>query len=203
MTRKRSATATVELRLATPEALAWCLAFLGIRWQPVPLARIAAGVSGLYVWVAASGVRRPSVTHGVLYVGVGQGADGVAGRLRREWSWVGPGAAHGHGRAMRRLRGAPLGGRIDRCPMGGRLADHIPAEAAVRAEAWLAGLPPAALVEAAEKIAIRVALHVGDSAPPVNCAGTSAWAVETIADWAAIAAARALGEDWGGEEVAA
>lgn len=127
----------------------------------------------------------------MLYVGVGRGAGGAAERLRREQSWVTSGV-HGHGRAARRLAAVPLGGPVVRVPVDlSWLPDVVPDAAAMRTEQWLMGERDAPHV--AEAVAIRLSLHLGDVAAPVNA--TTAWNTDSAADWAAWALVQHLGFD--------
>jgi hypothetical protein len=69
-------------------------------------------------------------------------------------------------------------------------------EAGVKAVAGLlADVAPTTPVAVAEAIAIRLAIHLGDTGAPVNSADAGAWATNRPADWAAFACARALRGD--------
>lgn len=177
------------LRLTTVAGLQRLLLRLGLDWDPTPMPRVSSQ-PGLYCWVDGSGPHDLEAA-GVLYVGVGRGAGGTAERLRRETSWVARGV-HGHGRAVRRLAGRALGGPVHRVPVDlSWLPEVIPDDAAARTERWLRGGRDAPHV--AEAVAIRLSLHVGDVAAPVNA--TTAWDTDSPADWAAWALVQHLGLD--------
>lgn len=178
--------APTTLRLLTVAGLQELLLGLGLAWAPVPADQLTSE-PGLYCWVDGRG-ETPHRHAGVLYIGVGRGAGGTGGRLRREQGWVQHGV-HGHGRAVRRLSAKALGGPVRRVPADlAWLADVIPSDAAARTREWLQGERDAPHV--AEAVAIRLSLHVGDVAVPVNA--TTAWDTDSLADWAAWALVRHL-----------
>ncbi|MCW2607879.1 MAG: hypothetical protein JWO60_2572 [Frankiales bacterium] len=184
-------TAPLTLRLATPEGLAAGLLLLGLAWEPAAFPTVVAlpehAEPGLYTWTAGSAgeaLQRP-----VLYVGIGKGvADGFPGRLRKEWSWVGEDWIHGHGRGVHRLAATPCGGPVLRTDADLSFVEHW-RDGAAAACAWLEATAP---VAAAEAVAIRLALHLGDTPPPLNSQHTSAWSTESPADVLGYAAAREL-----------
>ncbi|MFD9817441.1 hypothetical protein [Streptomyces violascens] len=187
-------TAPVVLNLTTPRAVSLAFAELGLGWAPVPLdmANID-GQAGLYAWVDGR-VDAPTtslVDRGVLYWGVGTGAGGVVDRLRREIGYVGPGASHAHGIAVHRRAAVPVAAPVtvqdtdlewltspafDMKPEGVAIALH-----------WLEEIKdnPLLLVKAVEHLAIRIAIHFGDTGAPVNSTHAGAWENDSPADWAA------------------
>lgn len=59
---------------------------------------------------------------------------------------------------------------------------------------WLAGNQPS-LLENAEQSCIRIAAHIGETAPPVNSKHASAWATDAESDWIGWVVAQRLSND--------
>ncbi|MGX1668615.1 hypothetical protein [Streptomyces sp. NPDC055400] len=194
-------TAPVALNLTTPRAVTLAFAELGLGWQPVPLdAANIDGQAGLYAWVDGI-VDEPAanlVDRGVLYWGIGTGTGGVVERVRREIGYVGPGASHAHGIAVRRRAAVPVAApvtvqdtdlgwltspKFDIKPEGAGIALH-----------WLEEIKdsPLLLIKAVEHLAIRIAIHFGDTGAPVNSTHAGAWENDSSADWAAWAVVQHL-----------
>ncbi|MEU5931062.1 hypothetical protein [Micromonospora sp. NPDC047187] len=189
-------TSLVTLRLATPTALRNGLALLGLRWSAQSDDHDEAGTEvGLYCWVAAGfGQELVNPMQGAaLYIGIGTGLRGWRGRLRKERSWIGEDSDHGHGMAMHRTGAKVVGGPVTYSPLPVDWLPHAGVEEGDRAIHRLvsdaASTQPVVLAEA---IAIRLAIHLGDTGAPVNSAGAGAWATNNPADWAAFACAKAL-----------
>lgn len=127
-TSSRRVARPVTLRLATVAALVDGLSHLGLRWEPVPLYPLASPADddpawqpGLYVWTVGDLGSPPPKSNlagwrdaGVLYIGVGEGKQGVQGRVGYEQSVSGADAEHFHGRAMHLLGASPMGGPVER-----------------------------------------------------------------------------------------
>lgn len=193
-----SLTSSVMLRLATPTALRSGLALLGLRWSAQSYRQGAGIERGLYCWVAAGFGREliDPMQGAALYIGAGVGLGGWRGRLQDEWSWIGEDSDHGHGMAMHRTGATVVGGPVTYSPVP---LERLPGTGVVAGDEAVAGLladvAPAQPVAVAEVIAIRLAIHLGDTGAPVNSAGAGAWATDRPSDWAAFACARALRGD--------
>lgn len=186
-------TAPATLNLTTTETAMRGLALIKASWNPRPYAPHDDGQDhGLYSWaLTGHPATIPTRQMPVLYWGSGIGAGGSAGRLQEEHGWIGADAWHGHGISTHRVGAAPLHGPVSFTP-------PPPQE-------WFeAALPPqwaefgakAArdfLVDdninptlKAEKIVIRLSIHVGDVGAPLNSRGAGAWATNAPEDWVAI-----------------
>jgi hypothetical protein len=152
-------------------------------------------VAQLYTWVVGPTDRDGMPHHaGVLYIGIGTGADGWVGRIRREHGWVGPSAEHGHGMAMYRTKAIVIGGPVgyEPDPLAWLSGVDLPDKGRQIIKNYLATVGAQSPVAAAEKIAIRLAIHIGDTGAPVNSSGAGGWANDRAEDWAAYAVAKLL-----------
>src|SRR5689334_21802352 len=103
--------------------------------------------------------------------------------------------------AMHRTKAAVVGGPVEYTPtasltwLNGNLDGEDGPKGVEKIHQYLATTK---LLRAAEGIAIRLAMHLGDTGAPVNSVGTSAWATNRAEDWAAYAVARRLRGPAGG-----
>jgi hypothetical protein len=197
-------TGAVTLDIVTTRTLIRSLALVGIEWVPVSLDDIpATSEEGLYAWtIGPAHEDVDPLDRPVGYIGIGVSkAGGLRGRLLAEVRLITDSAAHAHGRAMFRLQGSPLGGpvrQIEEANLG-------PVEEVIRAswfsnrehglqelKAWLSN-PAFNLVDKAEQLCIRVAIHVGDTPPPLNGHHAGAWGTNRPCDWGGWAIAQLLG----------
>lgn len=191
--------ATVPLRLLTPRLLTRGLERLGLHWSPIRYSDNA-GVEalstqpGLYTWVDNLHVAADPLGQGILYVGIGVGANGVAGRVRRENAGRRDGV-HAHGLMLKRRNALALLGGISDVGLESGWLDslvannHLNARGAENIARWRVETHP---VACAEQFAIRLSIHLGDTVAPVNSQYARAWADDSSADWAAFAAAQWL-----------
>lgn len=194
-------TAKATIDLVTTRTLTRALALLGIDWSPVPFDETMTSEKGLYSWVIGRGYQRIDLLdRPVAYVGIGDGdAGGLYRRLSNETSWIEEYAAHAHGRAMYRLRldGSALGGPVRRTSADISWIDTTIRDSDFKRKergiqelrAWLAGPN---LVEIAEQLCIRAAVHIGDTPPPLNSQHANAWASDAPCDWGGWAVAQRL-----------
>ncbi|MET9587127.1 hypothetical protein ABZY10_29370 [Streptomyces sp. NPDC006539] len=197
-------TAPVTLNLTTPRTVSKAMALLGIRWMPTPVPGSALkDEHGLYTWVDGRGafcqcgcgnvtLSDNLLDRAILYSGVGESTSGVIGRVIRETSFIGEGSDHGHGMAMYHRRGVPVIGNVELIPTDLNWIDaRIKPDGAEIARTWLTGIrtQPATLFKAAERLAIRICIHVGDVGAPVNSTHAGGWESNHGADWAAFAVA--------------
>lgn len=188
-------TASARLDLATPRAVSRGLALLGFDWRPT--AGEAPDGPGMYAWVIGRGATTAEkLDRPIAYIGLGEGSGGVRARLRDELSQIGPDYVHLHGRAMLALDGEHVAATVTFDPhrdlswLGEALYWCDPRTIdAVRA--WVSS-PRTDVLKRAETLAIRIAAHIGDCAPPVNSLFTSAWASKQPYFWAGVAAAGRL-----------
>jgi hypothetical protein len=206
-TDRHGLTAPVMLNLVTVRTLVRGLELLGISWSPVSYIEIRTTEPGLYAWVAGmlpDGVGlydRP-----VVYVGISdRKAGGLQQRLTDETKLIGESAGHVHGRAMHRLAGTSLGAPVHRIPGAeniGRLTEIVGKQdikfaiefvdrGAAKLGDWLAA-PRPSLLRKAEQLCIRIAVHAGDTAPPVNSHYATAWGTDAASDWGGWAVAQWL-----------
>lgn len=195
-----SAPATFDL--VTTRTLMKALALLDIKWSPIPFDQMdTSSEKGLYTWVIgrdheiADPLDRP-----VAYVGIGTRKDGgVRGRLLVEQNLIKGSAGHAHGRAMFRLQGSSLGGPVQRV-IGDirlieetiRISEWANKERGIqKLRAWLSA-PTPDLVDKAEELCIRAAVHIGDTPPPLNGHHAGAWASDAPCDWGGWAVAQIL-----------
>ena len=200
-------TAPVTLNLATVRTLVQGLELLGIAWSPVPYEEIQTADPGLYVWVVGTLPNHVTLhDRPVAYVGISdRKSGGLQRRLADETMLIGESAGHVHGRAMHRLAGKSLGAPVHRIPRADsieRLAEVIGKQdirfaaefvdrGADRLSAWLTA-PHPSLLRKAEQLCIRIAVHTGDMAPPVNSHFATAWGTDAASDWGGWAAAQCL-----------
>ncbi|MFF4507602.1 hypothetical protein [Streptomyces sp. NPDC001401] len=187
-------TAPVALNLTTPRAVTLALAELGLGWEPIPL-DVANNdrQAGLYAWVdgLVDELAVDLVDRGVLYWGIGTGAGGAVERVRREIGFVGPNATHAHGITVHRRAAVPIAApvTVQETDLGWLTspAFDIKPEGAAIALHWLEEIKdsPSLLIKAVEHLAIRIAIHFGDTGAPVNSTHAGAWEDDSPADWAA------------------
>jgi hypothetical protein len=198
-------TAPITLELITPRGVIAGLEVLGVFWKPVPLDQSSLQFdAGLYAWVDGVGARSETgdlelasdlLDRPILYKGIGEGELGVGGRLVKELGWIRPDAEHGHGRAMSTRNASAVVGPLE--PAENDLA-WLPDVVTTYGEAiirqWLeeSRETPKQLIRTAEKIAIRLGIHMGDTGAPVQSQHAGAWGTDAPHDWAAFAAARYL-----------
>jgi hypothetical protein len=191
-------TALAALQLTTPAALSEGLRLLGLMWEPAPWdASTGDTAPGMYAWVIPTHpddlVHCPAV-----YLGIGERDVGWRARVRDEESWRS--GDHAHGIAIRRTNAKAVGGPIHRTePEMGWLPGIVTDEGVKTLVAYLHDEVAAAPLRTAEAIAIRMAIHLGDTGSPVNSTQGGAWNNNSGQDWAGYAAARRLrmlrGED--------
>jgi hypothetical protein len=199
-----TATATFDLVTRT---LVKALSLLGIEWLPIPLDQIApSSEKGLYTWVIGRDHEHiDPLDLPVAYVGIGTRKNGgLRGRLLAERNVITDSAGHAHGRAMFRLLGSPLGGPVRQITG----ADISPIEETIRASSWKnkergiqklrtwLSAPTPDVVDKAEELCIRAAVHIGDTPPPLNGHHAGAWGTDAPCDWGgwAVAQRLAIGE---------
>lgn len=196
-------TASATLQLVTTRTLIRALALLGMEWSPVPFDKIPpTSHRGLYAWAigpfheGSDPLDRP-----VAYVGIGTSKNGgLRGRLVVERNLISNSAGHAHGRAMFRLQGNVLGGRVK----GIEAADIGPVKEVIRSspytsreralqrlQDWLSA-PKPDILRKAEQLCIRAAVHIGDTAPPLNSHYAGAWGSTHPNDWGGWAVAQLL-----------
>ncbi|MFG2058529.1 hypothetical protein ACGFI9_31345 [Micromonospora sp. NPDC048930] len=188
-------TTAVTINLVTVATLQRGLDLLGLRWRPAPTDAIPDDERGLYGWVIGRGADSGTglLNRAVAYVGVGMGDGGLLRRLRDERSWVGQDATHGHGRAMFLLQGEAVGGACIQDP-GADLSwldGTITADGYRKLVDWLTA-DPLSPAEKAERLCVRMALHIGDIAPPVNSQYAGVWNSNDAWDWGGWAVAARL-----------
>jgi hypothetical protein len=197
-------TTPIALRLSTPTALQRGLRLFGLHWLPqiydraTLLEREHDTEPGLYCWVTAgfqAGLMDP-LEGGVLYIGIGDGRTGWRKRLRDEWGWIDTEADHGHGMAMHRTNAKVVGSPVKHVerPLTWLTQSLVGENDRVipLIHEYLRNIAAGELAaaRAAESIAIRLAIDLGDTGAPVNSAGAGAWATNRPEDWAGFAAAR-------------
>ena len=183
--------ASVALRLITPAVLSDALSVAGILWHPVePKEDTFRDRHGLYTWVDGRGGVDPRHS-GILYIGIGRSKEGVLNRLDKESSWRGN--DHAHGLAIARRDARALVGAVRRQPERPRFVDALISAAVLNERAadyfeqWWSREP----LSAAEQLAVRLSIHLGDTVTPVNSQYAGAWNRDDYdADWVAFAVAR-------------
>ncbi|MYS87894.1 hypothetical protein [Embleya scabrispora] len=201
-------TARIALDIITPRGISAGLGVLGIRWNPVPWEQCPLmDEEGLYAWVDGIGARSASgamklaadpLDRAVLYHGIGQGVLGVRGRLLHEHAWIGPDAGHAHGITMHARRAGAVVGAVDAQETDlSWLPELVHEDGAEIIRHWIEKCRqnPKALLEASERIAIRLGIHLGDTVAPVQSQHAGAWNTNAPHDWAAYAAAAYLRRD--------
>lgn len=198
-----SLTATATFDLVTTRTLIEALALLGIKWSPIPFDQMMpTSQKGLYTWAIGRGHERVDpFDRPVAYVGIGTRKNGgLRGRLIVERNLIAESAGHAHGRAMFRLQGSPLGGPVQQI-IG---ADISPIEETIRASGWTnkergiqrlrdwLSAPTPDVVDKAEELCIRAAVHIGDTPPPLNGHHAGAWGGDAPCDWGGWAVAQRL-----------
>lgn len=192
-----SPTTAVTLDLVTVRTIVTGLGWLGITWTPLPEFSGLGSQAGLYAWTIGRGMdsNKELLDRAVAYLGVGEGAAGVVGRLAYEKKWVIEDATHGHGRAMHLLQGQAAAGLCQRDTSADLtwLDRTLKNDEGARAlRDWLSS--PTSVTSQAEQIGVRIALHIGDVAPPVNSHYAGAWDSDAPRDWAGYAVALRLCE---------
>lgn len=188
-TRPRSLLAATTIHLMTPTTLARGLALVGVHWSvtedPVD------NEHGLYAWVSGQ-AGTPPLRSGVLYIGIANGRGGLKRRTGFEES--GRGGDHAHGLAIKRnLARVVVGGVThevaDLTWVRDLIADD---EMAPRAEQIITDWCAAPSLNAIEEVAIRLAIHLGDTGAAVNSSHAGGWANDRPGDWVAFAIAQEL-----------
>jgi len=204
-TARHALTAKATLDLVTTRTLIEALALIGIEWSPVSFNQMMrTSGEGLYTWVIDRGNERiDPLDRPVIYIGIGTSkSGGLYGRLRIESDLIYESAANAHGRAMFRLQGSAHGGpvgqiagadisSIEETIRSSRFKGREPAIQQLRA--WLAASSPT-VVQKAERLCIRAAIHIGDTPPPVNSQFAGAWGNYEPEDWGGWAVAQRLAD---------
>ena len=181
------------LSLATPVAIRDVLSLLGISWIPVavrdrPEASHLPTDPGLYIWVVPRADQEP-LTAGGIYAGIGDGAQGLRGRLLTEFDHAEGVAFHGHGIAVRRTGAVAVAGALAWLPNAdltwidrGNDELHAWSWRPLRwQEDWDVTIRRRlsdrhdSVVRVAENVAIRAAVYLGDVGFPVNSRMAGAW----------------------------
>lgn len=186
---RNALTAATTLRLMTPATMTACLATLGFVWEPHPLNESEMTTEhGMYTWVDGPvGNHKDPRNRGVLYIGVGESAKGVLDRLKSEQKWSTNDAEHGHGLAVFRRQAVPIVSTVRYEPTDLSWLEDISGQpAAIRA--WLDN-PASTPTAKAERLAIRLAIFIGDVGAPVQSTHAGAWENATAPHYAAYAAA--------------
>ena len=169
-------TAPVTLHLATIDGISAGLAAYGILWDPQPFdIENPPQTNGLYAWATDN--------RAVIYLGVGERAsgDGLATRVMTEIGWANAANVHGHALAVTGLgrRGVtvqPYAGEVTVDPDFDqtRIETHQDwADIEHVMNAFRASRE--APVKEAEKLAVRLSVHLGDIGVPVNSQYKGAW----------------------------
>jgi hypothetical protein len=184
------------LRLITPLTLQAGLRLIGVVWN-VSDKEVADG-AGLYCWVHGAREGDP-LRSGVLYIGIAEGKGGLKTRTTDEESWRG--GDHAHGIALERTHAKVVTGSVDTAPdvdlewVDDLISDgRLSPEARAHMNAWRKKRP----TKEVEEVAIRLAIHLGDTGAPVNSFHAGAWRNDRPADWVAFAIARELTRRHGG-----
>jgi hypothetical protein len=182
-TRASSWLAEASLNLMTPAALAHGLRLLGIEWSPAAVSADETddATQGLYVWVDGGERNDSNPTHApILYIGKAAGVAGLTKRVGDERRWATDEYLHGHARAMSRRKAGVLGGPVafyglDRSQLAdvAKAFEHL-SPASADAFDWLES-DPSLILSRTEHIAIRLAIHLGDTGAPVNSHLAGAW----------------------------
>ncbi|KJR10553.1 hypothetical protein UG54_00750 [Gordonia sihwensis] len=152
---------------------------------------------GLYMWVDNLAQETDVTDNAVLYVGIGIGRDGVAKRVHYEHGFRQDGI-HAHGLMLKRRNAHALLGEIADTGLNDDWMDWLVANDYLNAVApdhirrWRDTTDP---VRSAERFAVRLSIHLGDTVAPVNSQYAGAWADDSGADWAAVAAAQWIALD--------
>lgn len=184
------------LRLMTPLTLQAGLRLIGVAWN-VSVKEVA-GSAGLYCWVHGAREGDP-LRSGVLYIGIAEGEGGLKARTTNEESWRG--GDHAHGIALERTHATVVTGSVktavavelgwvDDLISDGRLSP--------KARPFVDEWREERAYKEVEEVAIRLAIHLGDTGAPVNSFHAGAWRNDRPADWVAFAIARELTRRHGG-----
>lgn len=185
-----------SIALATPAELQAGLRLLGLEWTLRDGEHSRKG--DMYVWVCGDdrdGESASGVDRGVLYVGVDQ--SGRGGRTQYEES--GRGGWHGLGLAIERTRASVLTGSVSTAEpltahprLGEGAKGSYVGEVPNGMEHLRAEIAAGRAVAAAERIAVRLCMHIGTIGAAVNSQYASAWRVgealkpyDDLAYWAA------------------
>jgi hypothetical protein len=187
---RNTLTAPTTLRLAAPAAMSACMATLGFIWEPHSLDESELTTEhGLYTWVdGPAGNHVDPLNRGVLYIGVGESAKGVLDRLKYEQRWADHEAEHAHGMAVFRRQAVPLVSTVRYEPADLSWLDDVSGQPAAIRE-WLHDSTVSPVAKA-ERLAIRLAIFIGDVGAPVQSTHAGAWANVSPAHYAAYAAAQ-------------
>jgi hypothetical protein len=184
------------LRLITPLTLQAGLRLIGVTWH-VRDKEVADG-AGLYCWVHGARGGDP-LRSGVLYIGIAEGVGGLKARTTNEESWRG--GDHAHGIALERTHAVVVTGSVktsvdvDLGWVDDLIAeDRLSPTARPFVDEWRVERT----YKEVEEVAIRLAIHLGDTGAPVNSFHAGAWRNDRPADWVAFAIARELTRRHGG-----
>ena len=175
MAAKDPFTAPVTLHLTTIDGISAGLAAYGLLWKPRPFdIDNPPQTNGLYAWATDN--------RAVIYLGVGINANGagLATRIKTEIGWANAQNVHGHALAVTGLgrRGItvqPYAGEVTVDPAfePTSIGNEDWADIVHVRDALIAmGESP---IKGAEKLAVRLSMHLGDIGVPVNSQFKSAW----------------------------
>lgn len=187
--RPRKLLAETQIFLATPETLAEGLAFVRAQWAVAE--DPARQERGLYAWTSGR-ARTEATRSGVLYIGIANGEGGLKQRTGYEES--GRGGEHAHGTAIERNDARVVAGPVtyEDADLSWVQALIEAKELAPRAEKIIADWCADRTLPAVEEVAIRLAIHLGDTGAPVNSSHAGSWANDRPGDWVAFAIAQLL-----------
>lgn len=174
-------TAIEQVALATAADLQAGLRLVGIEWEPRVGEHSRPG--DMYVWVCGDAGEQSAVSslhRGVLYVGVDQSGRGgrteYEERVRRGW--------HGHGLALERMHATALTGSVSAAApfsahpgLGAGAKGPYVNEVPDGLRHLHADISAGRVVAAAERLAVRLCMHVGAIGAAVNSQYASAWKV--------------------------
>lgn len=168
-------TAPVTLHLTTIDGIVAGLAAYGILWDPQPFdIENPPKTNGLYAWATDN--------RAVIYVGVGKriSGDGLAIRVNSEIGWATPENVHAHalavtGLARRGITVRPYAGAVTVDPNFDPTTidaeDWTDKQYVLNAVAALLADP----IKEAERLAVRLTVHLGDIGVPLNSQYKGAW----------------------------
>lgn len=187
--RPRKLLAETQILLATPETLAAGLALVGAQWAVTE--DPAGHERGLYASVSGRG-RTQATQSGVLYIGIANGKGGLKQRTGYEESVRG--GEHAHGMAIERNNARVVAGPVTYVDADlSWIRELIEAkELDPRAEKIITDWCADRTLPTVEEVAIRLAIHLGDTGAPVNSSRAGGWANDRPGDWVAFAIAQHL-----------
>ena len=195
LARPSTLLSATTLQLVTPLTIQAGLRLIGVKWDVTT--DVTSG-RGLYCWVHGA-TPGDALTSGVLYIGIAEGMGGLQKRTVYEES--GRGGEHAHGLALERTQARVVMGGVDTAvAVDLEWVDDLIANgllspnARAHMNAWRKNRP----TKEVEEVAIRLAIHLGDTGAPVNSFHAGAWRNDRPADWVAFAIARELTRRHGG-----